>query len=155
MGARPRIRWPKVARLTLGAIACAALLAVLPGLIRRPKPPPLQPDIGLPPAAAAEGALASRRRAGARPHTRPAPERTRRRKLEPPARAPHRERHGRTEVADPAPAPTSTVTRPSPVPQPSPPVPPASPPAIPPPASSPPPESAPAPDHPSEFGFER
>src|SRR5919108_5004614 len=47
MGTRSRIRWQKVSRLALGAAGCLALFLGLPSLIRRPEPPPLEPDIGL------------------------------------------------------------------------------------------------------------
>ena len=47
MGSRPRIRWQKVAKLALGVVGSVALFLVLPTLIRRPEPPPLEPDIGL------------------------------------------------------------------------------------------------------------
>jgi len=44
---RMRISWPAAARL--GAVALAAVLAIalLPGLLRAPDPPPLDPGIGL------------------------------------------------------------------------------------------------------------
>src|SRR6476660_1843862 len=47
MGSRTRIRWTNVARLAAGAIACTALVAGVPALLERPKPPPLPDDIGL------------------------------------------------------------------------------------------------------------
>ncbi len=62
MGSRSRIRWHKVAKLALGVFGCLALLVGLPSLIRRPEPPPLEPDIGLPPLAASqEPALSGQR----------------------------------------------------------------------------------------------
>lgn len=47
MGSGSRIRWRKVAKLALGVLGCLALVVGLPSLIRRPEPPPLEPDIGL------------------------------------------------------------------------------------------------------------
>src|ERR687895_243915 len=47
MGSRSRIRWHKVAKLSLGVLGCLALFVGLPSLIWRPEPPPLEPDIGL------------------------------------------------------------------------------------------------------------
>ena len=46
MGGRSRIRWHNVAKLALAGFGCLALFAGLPSLIRRPEPPPLEPDIG-------------------------------------------------------------------------------------------------------------
>ena len=46
MGGRSRIRWHKVAKLALAGFGCLALFTGLPSLIRRPEPPPLDPDIG-------------------------------------------------------------------------------------------------------------
>jgi hypothetical protein len=155
MGFSPRIRWPNVARLALGTIACAALLLTLPGLIRRPKPPPLEADIGLVPASSspAESVFASRRHPERRRRPRPSPERRgRARRPGPATRASHPDHplHGQTDHA--LGAPTADAISPPP---PSPPAPAGSPPEAPPPVPSPPPDPAPAPDHPSEFGFER
>ena len=52
MGSRSRIRWQKVFKLALGLFGGLALFGGLPSLIRRPEPPPLEPDIGLVPVAA-------------------------------------------------------------------------------------------------------
>jgi hypothetical protein len=46
MGNRSRIRWENVAKLGAGGAACLALAAALPGMLRRPEPPPLEPDVG-------------------------------------------------------------------------------------------------------------
>src|SRR6476659_2846005 len=59
MRSRPRIRWQNVAKLAAGAIGCALVLVGLPSLIRRPQPPPLEPDIGLTPASPAPARVAS------------------------------------------------------------------------------------------------
>src|SRR5919197_3220340 len=42
-----RIRWQNAAKLAAGLVACLALVAGLPTLLERPKPPPLPADIGL------------------------------------------------------------------------------------------------------------
>jgi hypothetical protein len=47
MGSRSRIRWHKVFKLGVGVLGCLAVFLGLPSLIRRPEPPPLEPDIGL------------------------------------------------------------------------------------------------------------
>src|SRR5436190_2253632 len=47
MGSRLSIRWQTVAKLAAGGIACVALVLVLPGLVRRPTPPPIEPEVGL------------------------------------------------------------------------------------------------------------
>ena len=59
MGSPPRIRWQNVARLAAAVIGCAFALVGLPSLIRRPEPPPLEPDIGLAPASSAPTRVAS------------------------------------------------------------------------------------------------
>ena len=64
MGSRSRIRWPKVAKLALAVLACLAVFLGLPSLMRRPEPPPLEPDIGLAPLAASEGSGPAGRRPG-------------------------------------------------------------------------------------------
>ncbi len=46
MASRSRIRWENVAKLGAGGAACVALAAALPGLLRRPEPPPLESDVG-------------------------------------------------------------------------------------------------------------
>src|SRR4051794_11706244 len=47
MGKGTRIRWQNVAKLGAGIVACIALVAGLPALLERPKPPPLPADVGL------------------------------------------------------------------------------------------------------------
>jgi hypothetical protein len=145
MGSRSRIRWRKVAKLALGMIGCLSLFLGLPGLLRRPDPPPLEPDIGLASLAHRETAPSDRRRLrdGRRDARSEGP------RVVPSARP--RRRAGRptstgspiVAVAPPAPVPDAV-----PVADPPPPAPPAAPPTGPPP---PPPKPA----APSEFGFER
>lgn len=162
MGGRSRIRWHKVAKLALAGFGCLALFTGLPSLIRRPEPPPLEPDIGLAPLAASRapapsglqpGRAPERRTAkGADPHRRRAHDR--RRPGSPrPARGeePHATATPVTAVAAAAPAP---MPGPAPVPR-TPAAPPPAPPAPPPAAAPParPPASGPATA--SEFGFER
>jgi hypothetical protein len=162
MGSRSRIRWENVAKLGAGGAACVALVAALPGLLRRPEPPPLDPDVGFasatndppPPAHHHRDRHPKRGEAGRQPARRPSPHEPRpqhqgaSKSVDPGGgRAPK-------PAAPPQPAGTPTVevapvpaTAPGPVAPPRPPVPP------PPPA--PPQPDPPDPPHPSEFGFER
>ena len=71
MGSRSRIRWHKVAKLALGVLGCLALFVGLPSLIRRPEPPPLEPDIGLAPLAASRVPARSGLRPGPAPSATP------------------------------------------------------------------------------------
>jgi hypothetical protein len=166
MGSRSRIRWQKVAKLALGVAGSVALFLVLPSLIRRPEPPPLEPDIGLTSVTASREPMRPERRSASQPHRRTGHgrEETGNR----PRRELHREPQGdrseggrlvhsahalRQDV--PGPADSSDTTFPAPA---APPVP------VPVVAVTPP--STPAPDPPpaartsrapaaSEFGFER
>jgi hypothetical protein len=159
MGSRSRIRWHKVAKLSLGGLGCLAVFGGLPSLIRRPEPPPLEPDIGLAPLAAArEPVPAVRRRAGHERRAAKAPGRpggrdqTRRGGDKRPR--PTRDKEASASAGSPAVA--APALAPAPVPvatadahlAPSPP-PPTS--AAPRPARA----AAPQPTGPTEFGFER
>jgi hypothetical protein len=159
MASRSRIRWENVAKLGAGGIACLALVAGLPALVRRPAPPPLEADIGFAPTRMRQaqptdglrvrGGDRRRRsgsghrvrdRAGRRPHARPNRH---------PPRSPERARRSAPQPPAPAPAPGGA-------PPPSPPAPVAPPrPPAPPPAPAPPHPDPPPPSPPSEFGFER
>jgi hypothetical protein len=169
MSSRARIRWENVAKLGAGGVACVALVAGLPALLRRPEPPPLESDIGfapatIPPARSSRDlhshAGDPRDRSAHRHRVRV--RRGRHSPHEPSRRRPrshHRRSSGRGAGRSSAPiasaaAPASTVEV---APPPSPP--PASvalpKPFPPPPAPAPPqPDPAPPPRHPSEFGFE-
>jgi hypothetical protein len=70
MDSRSRIRWQKVANLALGVAGSVALFLVLPTLIRRPEPPPLEPDIGLASVTASREPPPSERRPASRPRHR-------------------------------------------------------------------------------------
>jgi hypothetical protein len=72
MGGRSRIRWDKVAKFALAGFGCLALFMGLPSLIRRPEPPPLQPDIGLAHVAAPPEPAPSESRSGPVPQRRAA-----------------------------------------------------------------------------------
>lgn len=160
MGTGSRIRWHRVAKLALAALGCLALFAGLPSLIRRPKPLPLEPDIGLAPLAASRVPA----RSGLRPE--PGPERQAAKGTDrhaPQGTGRHRRRvHDRPRrekeppstalsvagVATPASVPvTAPVPTTAATPSPAPP---------PPRPTAPPPARAPAsPATASEFGFER
>ena len=171
MGSRSRIRWRKVFKLGVGVFGSLAMFLGLPSLIRRPEPPPLEPDIGLVHVAASREPAPSGQRP--RPGRRAAVGRDRG-----PQRAGDRRRRGsggtrsegqRRRVAARRPtsrevAPPSTgspvtgapTPDPAPVPVPAadtaqPPAPPAPPPTAPPTARA----AAPQPTVPTEFGFER
>jgi hypothetical protein len=160
MGSRARIRWENVAKLGAGGIACLALVAGLPALLRRPEPPPLEADIGFAPAGRpaqpADGLRASggdRRRRSARSHR--GQDRARRHShARPNRRPPHTPERARAHPsAPPAPA---AAPAPSAAPAPPPPAPVAPPkPPAPAPAPAPPDPDPPPPSSPSEFGFER
>ncbi|MEK6273326.1 MAG: hypothetical protein AABM42_11890, partial [Actinomycetota bacterium] len=77
MGSRSRIRWHKVFKLGVGVFGCLALFLGLPSLIRRPEPPPLEPDIGLVPIAASPEPAPSGQRPGPGPERRAAKDRDR------------------------------------------------------------------------------
>ena len=174
MGSRSRIRWHKVFKLGVGVLGCLALFLGLPSLIRRPEPPPLEPDIGLVHVAASREPAPSGQRPG--PGRRAATGRDRRRQqVRDRRRRGSGQRQGtrsegqrrlvaarrRTSREGGPPSTGSPVTgaaapAPAPVPVPAadtapPPAPPAPPPTAPPPARA----AAPQPTAPTEFGFER
>jgi len=180
MGSRTRIRWENVAKLGAGAIACAALLAGLPAVLRRPDPPPLDPDIGfIRHSTSRAGSLrvptgSKRSPTPAHPHRRASSRRRERSARRSRRRARrHSITHDRSGRAAAPPSPPSRTasppsTRPGaiaprPLPNPRPAAPPPPPPAPSPPppapqAPAPPPSSAGPPERPpvpSEFGFER
>jgi hypothetical protein len=165
MGSRSRIRWQKVLKLGMGVFGCLALFLGLPNLIRRPEPPPLEPDIGLVRVAASREPAPSGQRPAPGPERRPAKGRDRpggprpegqRRLLAvgPPTsreRVPPSTGSSVTGAPTPAPAPvpvpvpvSAADTAPAPAP-------PAPPPTAPPPARA----VAPQPAAQTEFGFER
>jgi hypothetical protein len=168
MGSRPRIRWPNLARVALGAIACAVLLVGLPSLIRRPEPPPLEPDVGLAPAAWAPTGIVSASRQHPEPRQQQHRERLSRgraqhRRAKQPAAGERRPdesplaRAEATRAQAPPALPGYAASPPAASPPPADTTPPA-------PASPPPPKPAPAPPrepdptrtpgNPPEFGFE-
>ena len=148
------VSWRIAARAGLTAAAAVAALALLPSLLRAPEPPPLDPDVGLPPAGGAEVAVveprrekaskggegprreadperpASRRRDGGRPGHPPEPEATEHERQAPRDPSPPPATPSAVPVATPvapppAPAPPAPNPEPSP-PQPEPPPPPQS-----------------------------
>src|SRR5947208_6964878 len=131
MDSRSRIRWRNVARLAAGAIAGVVLLVGLPSLIRRPEPPPLEPDIGLAPAFSAPTRVASELRPRREPRHEGRRDRVRTQHARHPdgrtraLRRHHREHLRGQPPPPPAPrsrAPTQTVyASPPPAPSPSPP----------------------------------
>jgi hypothetical protein len=159
MGSRSRIRWHQVAKLSLGVLGCLALFGGLPSLIRRPEPPPLEPDIGLAPLVAARAPAPATRRRNVRHERHGAKVPGRRGDRDETRRGgDRRTRPARDKVAfastgPPAVAGAAPTTAPVPVvtadahPPPSPPP---APPTAPPPA-----RAAPQPTGPTEFGFER
>ena len=164
MGSRSRIRWENVAKLGAGGAACVALVAALPGLLRRPEPPPLEPDVGFSSAASGPtpstdhlarhrshvAADARHDKSNRRHHPR---ERIRR---HPSSKADKPEGGGSPSPASPpTPGPTQTIeVAPTPTNSPGPVAPPQ--PPAPPPAPAPPRPDSPEPSfRPSEFGFER
>ena len=161
MGVRSRIRWPKVAKLSLAVLGGLALFAGLPSLIRRPEPPPLEPDIGLAPLAASQVPAPSGLQPGPGTERHTAKETDRRRPRATQRRRRDPRRPARREEDPPStPSPATGVSTPAAVPViPSVPVAAAPPPSAPPPA----PPTPPTPTRPpasqpaaaSEFGFER
>ena len=146
MGSRSRIRWRKVFKLGVGVFGSLALFLGLPSLIRRPEPPPLEPDIGLVHVAASREPAPSAQRPGPGPERRAA------------------KGHDRPTSRDGAPPSTGSPVSGGPAPEPPrvplpvpaadrarPPAPPAPPPTAPPPARA----AAPQPAAQTEFGFER
>ena len=162
MGSRSRIRWHNVAKLSLGVFGCLALFVGLPSLIRRPEPPPLDPDIGLAPVAASREPAPSGQRLEPGPERR-ARHRTGRRRQGSRSKDRRRpvaaRRPTRHEAAPSAGSPITGNAAPAPAPALIP-VPAAD--AAPPPAPTTPPPAAPPPARaeasqptPTEFGFER
>jgi hypothetical protein len=165
MASLSRIRWSSLGRPIAAALATIVAIALLPGLLAPPEPPPLPADVGLPRAAAVNLDAAPR------PLPRSTPDRRRppgdRRPSERQGRrAPERDRD-RSEPPPDTPAPAASAAGapapaapPAPVPEPIPPPPPQ--PAV----SAPPPpppapvaaSAAPEPEdpwpRPDEFGFE-
>jgi hypothetical protein len=167
MASLSRIRWSSLGRPIAAALAMIVAIALLPGLLAAPEPPPLPADIGLPRGSAAVNLDASRR-----PLLRSAPDPGRPRVDRRPGerlgrRAPERDRD-RPEPPPDTPAPAARAAGapapaapPAPVPEPIPPPPPqpaVSLPPPPPPAPVAAPTAAPAPEDsrppPDEFGFE-
>lgn len=173
MGSTARIRWPKLARLTLAGIAGAALLLAVPSLLRRPEPPSLEPDIGLveppsPPIGRASRRAESRR--GTESGRRARRQNSGRRRGDSGGHRSGRDgrRHGPGPPANRAPQPASVSPSAAPSPRPpaaagvAPPTAPSPAPAPPPAAPAPAPAPSPSsptdvhrPPAPAEFGFER
>jgi hypothetical protein len=185
MGSRSRIRWHKVFKLGVGVLGFLALFLGLPSLIRRPEPPPLEPDIGLVHVGASREPAPSGRRPGpgrraATGRDRPGGQacrpagaltrrkRSRRRGFRRSCSGTRSEDQGRLVAArrptnrEGVPPSTGSPATDAPAPAPAPvPVPaadtapPPAPPALPPTAPPPARAAAPQPTAPTEFGFER
>src|SRR6476620_5737950 len=166
MASRPRIRWENVAKLGAGGAACVALVAALPGLLRRPEPPPLETDVGFASAtsgpAPAQDDHARHRRHGPRDtghdkrNRRDSPHEPRRR--HPLSKAGKRKRTDSPGPSSPPPTPARSAATVEVAPAPTTfpvPVAPPKPTAPPPPPAPSEPDPPEPPPHPSEFGFER